>query len=860
MQFHLSNRCPEILAPVGDWDMLRAAIHNGADAVYLGMPGFNARGRAPTIELNELKAMIDYAHLYGVRVLLAFNILIFERELNDALLAFKEVLALAPDAFIVQDIGLARAIRALAPTQVVHASTQMTITNVESIRLTEDLGIKRYVLGREVSIAEMERIRRETDKELEVFVHGALCVSYSGQCLTSESFGGRSANRGQCAQSCRLPYDLIVDGQLVAGDKYKRLMGGYLVSPQDLCGLEDIPRLVSIGIDSFKIEGRLKSPAYVASAARSYKRKSIGALSDRETRQAVRTMARVYSRGFFNGWFDGVNHQKLVNPGISSHHGLELGQVEAVEGRWVVVRSFEPIVAGDGVVFRDPGTGFECGAAVYGVERSESQHHINRWRLTFARDSDLTTKIRVGMEVYLNASPQVQGELERSFTDKSLLKRIPISVVVTGALGQPLVVSASDIDGYSVEVRSKVLLAPAQRAPLTEASVRSELAALSGSVFVLDSCQFKLADRSFIHSRELKALRRELTEELTRARLARPSVQVSSRSASDIVASLRQSRPAQADSSASTPTLHLLVRDLSQLDELQRLPIDTVYLDFEFGKEYGPAVERVRELGYRAGIATTRILKPGELAHLKVIERLRPDRVLVRNLGALEYLKGMGMQLVGDFSLNVANSLTAAWFFQKGLDILCPSYDLNGGQLTELLMVQDASRFEVTIHHYIPAFHMEHCVFAAFLSNGSSYRDCGRPCEKHRVELRDAKGALHPLKADAECRNTMFNGVPQSALRLLPELQGCGVGAFRVEVLFDAPGVVRRKVELYSELLSGRVQSDQVLQALGGVERYGVTDGQLYSIRSYADRKKDFVSLKRLGSTGDPGLRIVGVT
>jgi putative protease len=848
------RRYPEILAPVGDWDMLRAAVHNGADAVYMGMPGFNARGRAPTLELGELKAMIDYAHLYGVRVLLAFNILIFERELNEALLALKEVLPLAPDAFIVQDIGLARMIRAIAPTQVVHASTQMTVTSAEAIRLTEDLGMKRYVLGREVSIPEMERIRRETHKELEVFVHGALCVSYSGQCLTSESFGGRSANRGQCAQSCRLPYDLIVDGE-----KLERPGSGYLVSPQDLCGLDDVPRLVSLGIDSFKIEGRLKSPAYVASATRSYKQKSLGALSPSESHDAVSTMARVYSRGFFNGWFDGVNHQRLVNPGISSHHGLALGPVEAVEGKSVVIRSMEPIVPGDGLVFRDPVTGAECGGAVYGADRRDSEHCSSVWRVSFARDTELTQKVRAGMEVYLNASPQVQNELERSFIDKNLLKRIPISLVVQGAVGEPLLVTARDSDGHSVQVRSQVCLVPAERAPLTVESVRAELGSLGGTVFTLDTCEFQLTDLCFIHARELKTLRRNFTDALTKARLTRPTVEVSNCVATDTVASMQTKSDSKADRVSADPLLHLLVREVSQLDALEGLPVDTVYLDFEFGKEYGSAVEKVRTLGCRVGIATTRILKPGELAHLKVIERLKPDRVLVRNLGALEYLRGSDVELVGDFSLNVANSLTAAWFLEKGLHALCPSYDLNGEQLTELLKATDASRFEVTIHHYIPAFHMEHCVFAAFLSNGSSYRDCGRPCEKHRVELRDAKGALHPLKADAECRNTMFNGVPQSALRLLPALRECGVGAFRVEVLFDTPQVVRKKVELYGELLAGRAQSDEALQALGAVERYGVTDGQLYSIRGYTDRKKDFVTLKGLGSTGDPGLRAVGV-
>lgn len=836
---------PEILAPVGDWNMLRAAVHNGADAVYMGMPGFNARGRAPTLELGELKAMIEYAHLYGVRVLLAFNILIFERELEDAVQALKDVIPLAPDAFIVQDVGLARIIREIAPNQVVHASTQMTVTNAEAIRLTEDLGMKRYVLGREVSIPEMERIRRETDKELEVFVHGALCVSYSGQCLTSESFGGRSANRGQCAQSCRLPYDLIVDGE-----ERPRPGSGYLVSPQDLCGLEDVPRLVALGINSFKIEGRLKSPAYVASAARAYKERSLGILSEEDTKEAINTMARVYSRGFFNGWFDGVNHQKLVNPGVSSHHGLFLGTVVRVDERGVNLQSSEPIVSGDGLVFRDPASGSECGGSVYGARAQRGE-----WQVTFARDAGVLESVRAGMEVYLNSAPKVHGELERSFSDKNLLKRIPLAAVARGSVGAPLEIEAVDTDGNTVVVRSSAALQPAERAPLTEESLRAELGALGGTVFTLDTCTFTLTEPCFLHSRELKNLRRAVTDALVKKRTERPATTARERQVRDITPSL--SGAIKRRDVAAAPALHLLVREFSQLEQLQGLPLDTVYLDFEFGKEYGPAVERVRSLGYKAGIATTRILKPGELAHLKVIERLQPDRVLVRNLGALEYLRRSELELVGDFSFNITNSVSAAWFLGKGLRWLCPSYDLNGEQLQELVAASDAARFEVTIHHYIPAFHMEHCVFAAFLSNGTSYRDCGRPCEKHRVELRDAKGALHPLKADAECRNTMFNGVPQSALRLIPMLRQSGVGAFRVEVLFDAPEVVRRKVEVYSDLLAGRVQTEESIRALGAVERYGVTDGQLYSIRGYSDRKKSFTPLEQLGTTGDPGLQAV---
>lgn len=833
---------PEILAPVGTWDMLRAAVHNGADAVYMGMPGFNARGRAPTIEIDELRAMIDYAHLYGVKVFLALNILIFERELPSVVEALNEVIPCRPDAFIVQDIGLISLIRYMAPDQAVHASTQMTVTNAEAIKLTEDLGMERYVLGREVSISEMAKIKAATNKELEVFVHGALCVSYSGQCLTSESLGGRSANRGQCAQSCRLPYDLIVDGE-------KRELGAksFLVSPQDLCGLEDVPKLVELGIESFKIEGRLKSPEYVATTARSYKEHSLRAFSREEVVTRTNEMARVYSRGFFNGWFDGVNHQKLVPAHLSSHHGLYLGEVLAVSQTGVTVDTHEHIIGGDGVVFVDHDTKQEIGSTVFQANPSKGGVELSFSR-SFATDS-----VARGMSVFLNSSPHLEASVRRSFTDKNLLKRIPITLSVSGRPGEKLLVTATDSDGNAVRAESTSTLQVASRAPLSRESLADELGALGASIYSLKDITVDLAAPCFLHGRELKEIRRELLGSLSKKRLARAPLQI--KEARDTLSwiTTHKTPPSQ----ASQLRLNVLVREYEQLTGLRDLPISTVVLDFEFGKEYGPAADLVRSMGYRVGIATTRILKPGELAHLKVIERIKPDEVLVRNLGALEYLRDKNLTLVGDFSLNITNSLTAAYFQKKGISRFCPSYDLNGEQLLELAKECDASALEVTAHHYIPAFHMEHCVFAAFLSKGSSYRDCGRPCEQHRVELRDSKGALHPLKADAECRNTMFNGVPQSAAKLIPSLRNLHVNNFRVDGLFEDAQTLRRKVEAYAALLFDNVPITDAMKQLGMVDRYGITDGQLYNIRGYQDRKKPFTGLRELELGADPGLREV---
>lgn len=822
---------PEILAPVGDWEMCRAAVHNGADAVYFGMPGFNARGRAVTLSKETIKEMIDFCRLHGVKTFMACNVLIFEREIEAVAALLRDVLALAPDALIVQDIGLVRLIKFLAPEQEVHASTQMTITSYEAIEATKDLGMSRYILGREVSIPEMQKIREKTDKELEVFVHGALCVSYSGQCLTSERIGGRSANRGQCAQSCRLEYDLIVDGE-------KREMGEkrYLVSPKDLCALADVPRIAAAGINSLKIEGRLKSPEYVASTVSAYRQ----ALDhpDQATPDSG-DLAVIYSRDFFNGWMDGVNHQRLVRADYSSHHGLELGTVKEVRPGSVIVSSARALAPGDGVVFADFSRAEVAAREIGGnIYKALQLRDKKSWELAFSRTFNLR-RILPGMKVFLNSRPSLEKTWRMSFSDKTKLKKIPLRAVLSGKIGERLTLELHDPENRIATAVSDGQLLAAESAPLSEEFLHEAIGALGGTSYMLEELECRIEGKSFIHQREIKKLRQEACRALDELRTTRPlrTIKEPSAVAEWIGATSHASVPTTA-ADPSGSLLNVLIRESEQLAALKGLAVDTVYLDFEFGKDYTDALQEVRELGFRAGIATTRIHKPGENGHLTQIRRLKPDTILVRNLGALHFLRGCDSELVGDFSLNVANSLSASWFFARGLQRLCPSYDLNYEQLLELLAHSASNRFEITVHQYMPSFHMEHCVFAAFLSNGSSYRDCGRPCEKHRVALRDRTGAIQPLKADAECRNTMFSGVPQSAARLVPTLRERGVGVFRLEALYETVEELRAKVQVYSDLLSGSAHTDEVYERLGITEKYGVSEGQLFSINTYKDRKK----------------------
>ncbi len=811
----------ELLLPVGNMDMCLAAIHHGADAVYFGVPYFNARGRTTDFNFDELKEMIDLCHLYGVRTNLAFNVVIFENEFPKVIEILEKILPMGPDAFIVQDLGLAQLIRSMAPEQRIHGSTQMTVTNPDAITLLEDLKIDRFVLGRENSMDEIREIRSQTDKELEVFVHGALCVAYSGQCFTSESLGGRSANRGQCAQSCRLEYELYVD------DK-KKDMGEkkYLVSPKDLMGLEEVPKLKEMGINSFKIEGRLKTPEYVATAARNYREVLEG--QDLNLPNRVKELSSTYSRGFFSGWLNGVDHQRLVDGTYSAHRGLEIGTVKEVRKKSILINSSVELKAGMGLLFVQKE---EVGSKIFAVQKEGYLFEVE----LLGKSLPLVK----GMKIFLNSDEALNKELQKGWQSREYQKRIPLKMIVQGLYNEPILVKAIDPEGREVYAQTVSFMAPAKNRSLNSEELKEELSALGASVYELSDFECFIQEGCFMNHRELKELRREIIEKMNLARITPNKRDIK-----------KMIWPMAAQTIPGSTKLNILLRNKEQVDGFVSSftqqdyakylsSIHLVILDFEFGKDYASSIELLKNNGLVTAIATTRILKPKEYYNLKMILRCRPDKILVRNLGAIEYLKKeCSIPLIGDFSLNITNSLSADYLLGKGLESVNLSYDLNQQQLMDVIKSSGPSRLEVTLHQYMPEFHMEHCVFAAFLSQGHSFKDCGKPCEKHEVKLKDPYGNWHFLKADQECRNTFFKATPQSASFLLNELKKLGIGQLRLEALNESSHDLNHKILIYLKLLNGELTDESAVHELNLRETYGLGQGQLQNTDTYKDRKK----------------------
>ncbi|WP_437649342.1 DUF3656 domain-containing U32 family peptidase [Sorangium sp. So ce362] len=832
---------PEVLAPAGDRAALEAAVRGGADAVYFGLRGgaagggaaasspFNARARAANFDAAELAETMRFLHAHGVKGYVTLNTLVFDDELPAVRGAIEACASAGVDAVIVQDLAVMRLARALAPGLPIHASTQMTCTDAASVELARSLGAARVILARELSLDDIAAIRRATDVELEVFVHGALCIAYSGQCLTSEAIGGRSANRGACAQACRLPYRLVVDGALRdLGD------AAYLLSPEDLDATDVIPDLVALGVASVKIEGRLKGPEYVGATARLYRAAIDAALgagagpgaTDREA------ALQAFSRGSGPGFLRGVDHQRLVDGRTCDHRGIEVGEARGAGRRRghevVVVRAARPLARGEGILVEGGFAGEgELGGRIWGlwidgreVERAPAGGDVEVW---LGPDRPLPDDVLRGARglrgrrVFRTSDP-AGARAVREALDRAP-RRVAIDVRLEGRLGERPRLSASTEDGASAAVELDGALGRADRSPLDEATLRKQLDRLGDTPFVLRGVGLSLDGPALVPPSALNRARRALVAALIEAS-HRPHA------CAPLPAEGLLAGAVPPAIEPPPPGLFVLCRNVRQARAALDAGASGVYLDFLEMVGLGAAARELIAAGASVAVAPPRIRKPGEEKIDRYLLSLGPAAILVRSFGAL-LDASPGVPRIGDFSLNVTNKLAAREVLSRGLAAFTPSFDLDAAQLAALLDSPFAPFAEVVVHHPMPLFHMEHCVIAATLSEGKDHRTCGRPCDQHALSLRDRAGMDHPLEADVGCRNTVFHAAPQSAAHLVPELAKSGVRRFRIELVREDADGARRVVEAYRRLLAGEAAPAEVARGLRAEGSYGVVRGSL---------------------------------
>jgi U32 family peptidase len=818
------DRLPELLAPAGDWDCVKAAVENGADAIYFGLEQFNARMRAENFTAQDLPKLMAWLHQRGVKGYLTLNTLIFPGELRSAEQYLKQAIAAGVDAVIVQDIGICRLIRHLSADWPIHASTQMTITSAAGVKFAQELGCDLVVLARECSIGEIHKIHDQIGSEglpLEIFVHGALCVAYSGQCLTSEALGGRSANRGECAQACRLPYDLIANGSVVElGDR------AYLLSPQDLSGLELLPEIVQAGVSCLKIEGRLKTPEYVASVTRIYRqaldRLAVGNPESEKEQNANRYhLEMAFSRGLSTGWLGGIDNQALVPAEFSSKRGVYLGEVLQLGRREVTVKLIDGVKVkpGDGVVFG--GEGEATGGRVFTVTALTKNTSV----LTFDWERFELQELRVGDRLWKTSDPELTKQIRQTYAGEKPQTTQPVDMVVSGVIDQPLTVVMTDGSGRiscrealpTVTVTSTMALTLAERQPLTLEKLTEQLGRLGGTPFRLGNLAVDLPEQCILPVSELNRMRREAIGELLELRSQPHPWQINA------AATWQDLLPQMNDRIPEAAQIHVLVRSLEQLRGAIDSGIQQIYCEFSNPMDYRSASQFSHEAELFA--VPPRITKSNEQWTLQQLDTCNPAGYLIRNTDQLGHFQGQCC--IGDFSLNIANALTADYFHGFGLERLTASYDLNISQLIDLVKSAPSLPWEVTLHQHIPMFHMEHCVFCAFLSDGHDYKDCGRPCDSQTVELRDRVGTSHVLKADVGCRNTLYNGVAQTGAEYWQALAKAGVSHFRLEFLQEDRSRVTETIQRYQDLLAGKISGAQLWQSLQLRNQLGVTRGTL---------------------------------
>ncbi|MCA9962395.1 MAG: U32 family peptidase, partial [Anaerolineales bacterium] len=669
---------PEIMSPAGYWPQLHAAIEAGADAVYFGLKHFTARAKVG-FTLAELPEVMRTLHQRGVKGYVTFNTLVFDHELQEAAKSLAAIAATDADAIIVQDVGIAQLARQIAPDMEIHGSTQMSLTSAEGIALAQKFGVSRVVLARELSLDDIRAIRTQTTCELEMFVHGALCVSYSGQCFSSEAWGGRSANRGQCAQACRLPYQMIVDGRF-----HPLHDARYLLSPGDLYALQQMPEIVTLGVTALKIEGRYKDADYVALTTQAYRRAVDEAWAGRPlsiTPAEEVQLEQVYSRGLGAHFIDGTNHQTVVQGRSPRHRGVLLGHVTAVFKDRVRIapeptQRIAPLKAGDGIVFdaadwRSPEEAEE-GGHVYQVDSVRG----GQLELRFGNKAIDFGRIRVGDLLWRTHDPELD-KAARPFTQAHdpVYKR-PLHIDAVAHEGQPLQLTwtLAEQPHIQVSITSPEPLVTARNQGLTAEFARDQLGRLGNTPYELAELHLESKGRPFVPSSLLNNLRREAVTQLQllqaepRPRALHEPLHALQQMWADRETAVAQSTP--------IPQLHLLVRTPEQLEAAIAARPASITLDYLDLYGLRPAVAMVQEAGIAVRVASPRVLKPNEERIVNFLLRLECP-LLIRSSGLLHALQAHDhAPLIGDFSLNTANALTADTFLRLGLLRLTPTHDL----------------------------------------------------------------------------------------------------------------------------------------------------------------------------------------
>ncbi|HMI58840.1 MAG TPA: DUF3656 domain-containing protein [Gemmatimonadaceae bacterium] len=787
-----SRPIPELLSPAGSLDAARAAIANGADAIYLGAERFNARDDGAQLTLEELDQACRLAHSRGARVYLTLNTLIKPAELSDALSLLGECIDRGIDAVIVQDLGLVRLIRRVYPALEIHGSTQMTVHDGAGAAVLERLGVHRVVLARENTIEDIRAIRSAVPGlALESFVHGALCISYSGQCYMSGMISERSANRGSCAQSCRKDYSLT---DSATGET---LDTGFLISARDLAAHEHLEALAEAGIRTLKVEGRKKKPEYVATVTRSY-RAFLDQIAKGEHVQPLEhtgDLVQIFSRGFTGGMYGGRAGRDYITRDQPDNRGVDIGVVTGWSRGGLFVELATPLETGDGIALEPPAgeAGTVTGFTISSVRTLSSRDGITRqvvdartpvpndWRVIRTSHAALLARAR---ESFASLAAPARGRKTR------------VDVRAFGSAGSPLKLLFV-ADGEEVETRSEITLAPAAKRMLDQTQLREQLGRMGETPFALGSIDNRaLASGLFIPVSEINGLRQRAIEQLMVRRDWARQAASAERAASIEAAIVADDSASYAPAPfvAHEPPPFVLAADVCRIEDAYAAAdagATEIALD-PFLRHPLPPVTRVAALasamsarGISFRLRTPTIVRPAERKHLDKWFALN-TAILTGHLGLLAELAREGRDVVGDYALNCFNQHTGDELFALGASRLVLSVELTGDEIAAVIAPRDGRGYDTLIYGRPEGMTIEHCVLsAAFDREPATCRDlCVR--DHPLVQITDPAGYTFAVATDSSCRNRLLHSRPIEGSEFLPRLWSTGIRAYRM--LFNVPG------------------------------------------------------------------------
>lgn len=812
----------EILAPVGSVESLYAAVENGADAVYLGGKLFNARQYASNFTDEDLKNAVKYAHLRNVNVYITANILLDDYELKDIIDYLIFLYNIDVDAVIVQDLGLARIIKELFPDFEVHGSTQMSINNYKGVQLLEELGFNRVVLARELSTEDIRYIKDHTNIELEAFIHGALCVSYSGQCLMSSLIGGRSGNRGTCAQPCRMPYSIVStkDNKIISS-KYEEK---YLLSPKDLNTVEYLKEIIDAGIVSLKIEGRMKKPEYVAVIVNGYRKeldRIFGIHNERLSEREHKDIAQMFNRGFTKGYINNEYGKNFISFDKPNNRGILIGEVVKIERGLISIMLQEPLSKGDGIeiINKDGNSHGQIVDKIFlGNKTIDESNAGNIVKL------NSTNKVEVGAKVYKTFDLLLNTRAADTFTKKEALKRFPINMAVEIKIGKPVRLMLW-INEHYISVESDDVAEKGLKVVLEKEKVIIQMNKLGDTPYYVNSIDVDLEEGAMVPVSVLNGLRRKGIEELNKKRgNFNNRLEINRDKINEKINEVFNYPVSEIKSSRK---ISVKVDNISQFMELNFNRLNRVYLNFY--EDIESCIKEVKKHNKEVYLSTEKIIDNMEFNKLeklfdKVVNHI--DGISVSNIGTLKFIKDRYKTNIHcDIGLNIFNSSTVKLLVDNGVSSLTLSPELKLGQITHICNTNNIE-YEVLGYGYLPLMTTKHCPMS-LVKGCENDVNCNTCDLRSGYGLYDRKGMTFEMKRKGKS-TIIYNSQPLIVAEYIDKIFSAGIDMMRLDFTIEKDNIGFIQ-ELYYEIAMNGIFQDEMKERLENIKKKtGNTTGHFF--------------------------------